>query len=248
MTRTVADAALMLAAMAGYDDRDPYALPGDGRDFMADVETSVRGLRIAYSPTLGYAEVDPEVRASVDRAADHFAELGAAVERADPGFASPREAFFTLWSTGATRLLKSYPTDRLAVVDPGLRKAAEIGAGKSALDWLEADAVRAALGQTMAAFHRRYDLLLTPAVAVPALPVNHDLHDAARENQWVDWTPFSYPFNMTRQPAASIPCGLTKAGLPIGLQIVGRLHEDRLVLQAARAFEQAHPFRRPPVD
>jgi aspartyl-tRNA(Asn)/glutamyl-tRNA(Gln) amidotransferase subunit A len=96
-------------------------------------------------------------------------------------------------------------------------------------------------------FHRKYDLLLTPTVAVPALPVGQDLNEPATEKHWIDWTPFSYPFNLTRQPAISVPCGLTKAGLPIGLQLVGRLHDDARVLRAARAYETARPFPFPKI-
>ena len=103
------------------------------------------------------------------------------------------------------------------------------------------------LGVRMGEFHERYDLLLTPMMPVPALPVGRDLNDAAQEEQWWDWSPFSYPFNMTRQPAASIPCGLTGAGLPIGLQIVGPLYAEDRVLRAARAFETTQPERRPPL-
>ena len=246
MTRTVRDAALMLTAMAGHEDRDPYSLPADGRDYTIGIDGGVRGLRVAYSPTLGYAHVDPEVRAAVDRAVQVFSDLGAIVEMADPGFASPFDAFWTLWTTGAAKLVSTLPADRLNELDPGLREAAEEGARKRARDWLDADAVRADLGQKMAAFHRRYDLLITPAVAVPALPVSQDLNEPERESEWIDWTPFSYPFNMTRQPAASIPCGLTKTGLPIGLQIVGALFDDAIVLRAARALETMQPFVRPP--
>src|SRR5262249_28156016 len=96
------------------------------------------------------------------------------------------------------------------------------------------------------AFHRRYDLLLTPTMPIPALPVGQDLNDPARERHWIDWSPFSYPFNMTRQPAASIPCGLTSGGLPVGLQIVGPLYADDRVLRPAPASEPPHPARRPP--
>jgi aspartyl-tRNA(Asn)/glutamyl-tRNA(Gln) amidotransferase subunit A len=104
------------------------------------------------------------------------------------------------------------------------------------------------VAQQMAAFHRRYDLLLTPAVAVPALRVGELLSDPTRETEWVDWSPFSYPFNLTRQPAASVPCGFTKAGLPIGLHIVGRMYEDALVLRTARAYERARPAPPCPID
>ncbi len=83
-------------------------------------------------------------------------------------------------------------------------------------------------------------------MTVPALPVGHDLHDPRQEDQWIDWTPFSYPFNLTRQPAATIPCGVTRSGLPVGLQLVGRLYDDATVLRAARAYESMHPIKAPP--
>jgi len=139
------------------------------------------------------------------------------------------------------------PADKRGLVDPGLVATAAEGERISAVDYLRADLVRTALGQQMAAFHQKYDLLLTPTMPVPALPVGQDLNDPATERHWIDWSPFSYPFNMTRQPAASIPCGLTRAGLPIGLQIVGPLYADDRVLRAARAFEATQPGRHPPL-
>jgi aspartyl-tRNA(Asn)/glutamyl-tRNA(Gln) amidotransferase subunit A len=243
MTRTVADAALMLTVVSGTDDRDPWAVPAHCRDFSAGLSRGVRGLRIGYSPALGYASVDPEVRAAVNRAAQVFAELGAVVEAAEPGFANPRDAFMVLWTAAAASVLASLPPSAVARMDPGLVESAKFGAGQSAIDFLAADAVRTALGQTMIAFHRRYDLLLTPAVAVPALPVGQDYRPGI-DQHWIDWTPFSYPFNLTRQPAASVPCGLTKSGLPIGLQLVGRHHDESTVLRAAHAYEAARPFAR----
>jgi aspartyl-tRNA(Asn)/glutamyl-tRNA(Gln) amidotransferase subunit A len=122
---------------------------------------------------------------------------------------------------------------------------AEEGERISAVDYLGADLVRNTLARQMAEFHRNYDLLVTPMMPVPALPVGQDLNDPATERHWIDWSPFSYAFNLTRQPAASIPCGLTRAGLPIGLQIVGPLYADDRVLRAARAFETTQPHRRP---
>jgi aspartyl-tRNA(Asn)/glutamyl-tRNA(Gln) amidotransferase subunit A len=125
---------------------------------------------------------------------------------------------------------------------------AQEGERISAVDYLGADLVRNTLAQQMAQFHRNYDLLLTPMMPVPALPVGQDLNDPVTERHWIDWSPFSYPFNLTRQPAASIPCGLTRAGLPIGLQIVGPLYADHHVLRAARAFERTQPERRPALE
>jgi aspartyl-tRNA(Asn)/glutamyl-tRNA(Gln) amidotransferase subunit A len=248
MARTVEDCALLMNVITGADDRDPYALPRDGIDYRAGIDDGVKGLRVGYSPALGHARVDPEVAAAVARAAETFARLGAQVEEADPGFANPRDAWLALWFAGAAKALGGYPAEVRRRLDPGLARSVERGLGLSAVDWLTADATRTDVSQRMAAFHRRYDLLLTPAVAVPALEVGQDLSDPARETEWVDWSPFSYPFNLTRQPAASVPCGLTKAGLPIGLHIVGRMYEDALVLRAARTYERACPAPRCPID
>jgi aspartyl-tRNA(Asn)/glutamyl-tRNA(Gln) amidotransferase subunit A len=248
LARTVADAALMLNVLSDPDDRDPYALPAENNDYLDGLEDGVRGWRIAYSPTLGYARVDAEIAAAVAEAARRFEDLGAVVEEVGPVFPSPREALWVLWAAGAAKLLAALSRDRGGSIDPGLVATAAEGARISAVDYLNADLVRTNLGQQMAVFHRRYDLLLTPMMPVPALPVGQDLNDPATERHWLDWSPFSYPFNLTRQPAASIPCGLTKAGLPIGLQIVGPLYADDRVLRAARAFETTQSIRHPPLE
>ena len=248
MARTVADAALLLTVLSGADHRDPHSLPPEDKDYVAGLEEGVRGWRIAYSPSLGYAKVDPEIAAAAAEAARHFETLGAIVEQVDAIFDSPRDALFKLWAAGAAKLLAAFPADRREVIDPGLVVTAEEGAQISAIDYLGADLVRNSLARQMAEFHRKYDLLLTPMMPVPALPVGQDLNDPAVERHWIDWSPFSYPFNMTRQPAASIPCGLTSAGLPIGLQIVGPLYADHRVLRAAPAFEMTQPARRAPLE
>ena len=247
MARTVADAALMLSVLSGPDHRDPYALPPEHRNYLDGLEDGVGGWRIAYSPTLGYARVDPEIATIAAESAQRFEALGANVEEIEAIFPSPRDALFTLWAAGAAKLLAGFPADRRELVDPGLIATAAAGEQISATDYLGADLVRIALGRQMAEFHQKYDLLLTPMMPIPALPVGEDLNDPATERHWIDWSPFSYPFNMTRQPAASIPCGLTSAGLPIGLQIVGPLYGDDRVLRAARAFETTQPDRRPPL-
>jgi len=247
MARSVADAALMLNVLSAPDHRDPYALPAGERSYGAGLEGGVRGWRIAYSPTLGYAKVDAEVAAAGVAAARQFEALGATVEQIDALFESPRKALYTLWAAGAAKLLRGLPTGRQELIDPGLIATASEGDRISAVDYLEADLVRTALGRQMAEFHQKYDLLLTPMMPIPALPVGQDLNDPATERHWIDWSPFSYPFNLTRQPAASIPCGVTRAGLPIGLQIVGPLYADHRVLRAAHAFETTQPERHPPL-
>jgi aspartyl-tRNA(Asn)/glutamyl-tRNA(Gln) amidotransferase subunit A len=248
MARSVADLALLLTVMAGADDRDVYALPPDPRDWRQGLEDGVNGLRVAFSPSLGYARVDPEVAAAVERAARRFAELGAHVETVERVFDDPRPAWLTLWFACAAKAMSAYSAEERRRIDPGLEASAQKGARMSAIDYVTADVARSALSLRMVEFHRRYDLLLTPSVAVPALPVGELLSDPARQKEWIEWAPFSYPFNLTRQPGASVPCGLTKAGLPIGLQIIGRRHEEALVLRAARAFEQAAPFAACPLE
>jgi len=248
MARTVTDLALFMNVITGADDRDHYALPRDGRDYLRGLEEGVKGLKIAFSPTLGYAKVDREIAEAVERAAKRFAELGAHVETVDPGFESPAVAWLHLWWAGAAKAMSAFTPEERKRLDPGLEESAKNGAKLSAVDYLNADAVRAQISVQMAKFHRRYDLLLTPSVAVPALKVGEILIDPDTQREWIDWTPFSYPFNLTRQPAASVPCGLTKAGLPIGLHIVGRLYDDALVLRAARAFETAMPGERCPIE
>jgi aspartyl-tRNA(Asn)/glutamyl-tRNA(Gln) amidotransferase subunit A len=245
ITRSVADAALMLNVLALPDARDWHGLPYDARDYRMGLKEGVRGLRIAYSPDLGYAKVDAEVAALVRDAVKVFADLGAKLEEKNPGFESPDAVFRTHWFSGAAFLLKDLDKEKRRLVDPGLLEVAEQGAKVSAFEILDAQLKRGALGTHMNLFHREYDLLVTPTLAVPAFDVGLEHPGAASGKRWTDWTPFTYPFNLTQQPAASIPCGLTKAGLPVGLQIVGPRYADALVLRAARAFESARPIQLP---
>jgi aspartyl-tRNA(Asn)/glutamyl-tRNA(Gln) amidotransferase subunit A len=245
MTRTVDDAALMLTVIAGWDARDSYALPPAKRDYRGSLDGGVKGLRVAFSPALGYAKVDPEVARLVEAAVRVLEAQGAIVEQADPGFSSPRDAFWALWCAGCAKVAAGMTAEQGKELDAGLQVAAERGARLSAVDLISAEGERALLMQKTNAFLARYDVLLTPTVAVPALPVGQDLNDPTTEEIWIDWTPFSYPFNMSRQPAASIPCGFTSAGLPVGLQAVAALDRDALVLRVACAYEAAHPFKMP---
>ncbi len=245
-TMSVRDAALMLNVLAQPDVRDWTSLPPDGRDHMAGLEDGVRGLRVAWSPTLGYAKnVHPEVAAACAAAVKKLAELGAHVEAVDPGFDDPLDITCGLWYVGAWTLWSGLSTEQQAVTDPDFAVQAQLGAGYSALDVSRLNLKRGALGSHMRQFMQRYDLLVTPAVAVPAFDAQPAGHQPLRPDNMLGWTPFSYPFNLTQQPACSIPCGLTSAGLPIGLQIVGPMFGDALVLRAARAFESVMPIPRP---
>jgi aspartyl-tRNA(Asn)/glutamyl-tRNA(Gln) amidotransferase subunit A len=205
----------------------------------------VRGLRIAFSPTLGFAAVEPEVAELVARAAAAFAELGARVEQVDPGFEDPIAVFRTHWYVGAANLLRGFTGEQRAKLDPGLQEIGAAGERTPLMDYLAAVNRRGELGARMRRFHERFDLLLTPSVPIAAFAAGQERPDPARQPRWIDWAPFSNPFNLTQQPAASVPCGLTAAGLPVGLQIVGPMFADALVLRAARAFEAARPWALP---
>jgi aspartyl-tRNA(Asn)/glutamyl-tRNA(Gln) amidotransferase subunit A len=241
MARTVTDAALLLDVMAEPDARDWVALPPPATSFLDGLEDGVEGLRIAFSPDLGHATVDPEIAGAVARAAAAFAALGASVEPVDPGFEDPRGAFDVLWSAGAARAVADLGDPAPETLDPGLAEVAALGRSHTALDYLAAVQQRDRLAIHMSGFHQDWDLLLTPTLPLPAFEAGREVPAGWPEERWPSWTPFTYPFNLTQQPAASVPCGFTGAGLPIGLQIVGPRYGDALVLRAARAYEAAHP-------
>jgi aspartyl-tRNA(Asn)/glutamyl-tRNA(Gln) amidotransferase subunit A len=246
MTRTVTDAALMLSVMARPDPRDWYALPPGPADYRDGLEDGVRGLRIAYAPTIAGAPVEPAVAEAVAAAARIFAELGATVEEADPGLPDSAETFRRHWYPGAAAVLQAYAPAQRAQMDPGFVEIAGEGAAIGLLDYLAAVKQREALGLAMNQFHQRWDLLLLPTMPLTAFAAGREVPAGSTARRWTEWTPFTYPFNLTRQPAASLPCGLAPDGLPIGLQIVGPLYADALVLRAARAYERARPFALPP--
>jgi aspartyl-tRNA(Asn)/glutamyl-tRNA(Gln) amidotransferase subunit A len=249
MGRTIRDLALMLTVLSEPDARDWTALPHVERDFRDGLDRGVAGLRVAFSPTLGYAEVDPEVAASVRAAAEAFEALGASVEEADPGFPDPLQLYTTLWYAGAARATDGYGDAELAQMDPGLVRIIKAGRALTAVDYVKTITARRDLGTLMNAFHQRYDLLLTPTLPIAAFEAGRDVPSGWPDERWETWVPFCYPFNLTQQPAVSVPCGFTEAGLPIGLQIVAPKYRDDLALRAAYAYQSAHPLtdRLPPM-
>ncbi|MDH4393685.1 MAG: amidase [Aquabacterium sp.] len=247
-TMAVADAALMLNVMSQPDARDWTALPPDGRDYRVGLNDGVRGLRIAYSPTLGFAKnIHPEVAAAVAQAVRDLEALGAVVEQVDPGIDDPLDICTGLWFLGALTLWNGMTAAQQAVADPDFAAEAALGAQFSALQIQQLNLRRGTLGSHLRQFMQRFDLIATPAVAVPAFAAKPAGHAPLSPEAMLGWTPFSYPFNLSQQPACSIPCGLTSDGLPIGLQLVGPMFGDALVLRAARAYESVRPIARPPL-
>jgi aspartyl-tRNA(Asn)/glutamyl-tRNA(Gln) amidotransferase subunit A len=252
MTRTVADAALMMSVCAGPDERDQSSLPAARVDYGQALRGSLKGLRVAYSVDLGFAEaVDPEVRDLCARAAQAFRELGCRLQEVNPGWPSPREPWGTIFCGGIATRMAPY-LDRREDIEPGLLQMIEDYLKAGPTRYVQAWFDRLAWWQHPRAFFETYDLLLTPTIACPPFPVGLDnpTEIAGKPVGPYAWIPFTYPFNMTGQPAASVPCGFTRDGLPVGLQIVGRRYDDVGVLRAAAAFERARPWRqhRPPVD
>jgi aspartyl-tRNA(Asn)/glutamyl-tRNA(Gln) amidotransferase subunit A len=239
MARSVADAALMLDVLAQPDARDWSGLPPPPASYAEGLDDGIRALRVAYSPTLGYAAVDPEVAESVRRAVGVLAGLGAEVDEVDPGFDDPVGAYHVLWFSGAAKVVQAYSDDALARIDPGLAEIVAEGNELTGLDYLAATQVRVDLGARMGRFHERYDVLVTPTLPIPAFEAGVEVPAGSGLRRWTGWTPFTYPFNLTQQPGLSVPCGLTAAGLPVGLQIVGPRHADALVLRVGRAYERA---------
>jgi aspartyl-tRNA(Asn)/glutamyl-tRNA(Gln) amidotransferase subunit A len=240
MSTTAEDAALMMDVLTGFDSRDWSAMPTPGESHLARFGAGVSGLRVAYSPTLGYVDVDPEIAALVRSAVDLLADQGAVVTEVDPGFADPVEAFGVLWYSGAAKSLDAYPEAARERMDPGLVEIADEGRTMTASQYLDATAVRMRLGTLMGRFHEDFDVLLTPTLPLAAFAKGREVPDGWPQRRWTSWTPFTYPFNLTQQPAASVPCGLTAAGLPAGLQVVGPRHGDALVLAVCHAYERAN--------
>lgn len=252
MTRTVADSALMLNIMAGADPRDRLSIPTD-TDYLADLEGDIAGLRVAWSPDLGYALVDPEVREIVTKAALRFEELGCHVEEAHPNLEDPWESIVHVIWASAFAGIHLHDLDAVRdQIDPGLVRVIEQGLELTGAEVAIAYAKRNDYYHAWREFMERYDLVLTPTLPVTAFPAGDD-HPGQIDGQpttYLSWTAFTYPFNITGQPAASVPCGFDHNGLPVGLQIVGRWRDDVTVLRASAAFEGLAPWadKRPPLN
>ncbi len=244
LARSVADAALMLNEMAKPDARDWYALPYDGRDYLADLDAGVAGLKIGLSTNLGGAEVVPEVLETVTHAANRFADLGAEVTEVGPVIEPLRPIFEDYWLAGFGFTLSKVAPEKRDLLEPRFRELAERGAAGSKEAAFAGMVARAALGSTFSQFHETFDLLLTPTMPTPPPTADTPYH-SEQFDRWHHAVPFTVPFNLTGQPAASVPCGLTVSGLPVGLQIVGPRYSEALILRAMRAFERAAPVAWP---
>ncbi len=248
ITRTVRDAALAMEVIASRDDRDCLSLPETGIRYLPYLKGDLKGLKIAWSENLGYAVVDPRVQEITKAAVKVFATLGCSVEEANPGVKNPEVPFTTIIGCGMATVLG----DKMAQLDTRLARFIERNKDKPATEYISACLERFEYWNGIRPFFDRYDLLLTPTIAVLPFPVGQlgVREIAGMRVSPLGWLAFTYPFNLTGQPAASVPCGWTEDGLPVGLQIIGRRFDDVTVLRAAAAFEQASPWagRRPKLE
>lgn len=250
MTRTVKDAALMMNVLAGPDDRDQYSLPPDSTDYVAELNGNIKGLRVAWSANFGYGNVDAEVAEICRKAALTFQNLGCEVEGVNPNWEDPYEIWTTLFNGGFGARVLSLPESARTLLEPGLARIAEDVKHWPASKYVDAWLKRLSFWDSVRKFFSSYDLLLTPTVSVPPFKLGLEHPDDINDRPPWRWSFLSHAFNLTGQPAATVPCGFTEGGLPVGLQIVGQRFADALVLRTAAAFESAQSpgSWRPPLE
>jgi aspartyl-tRNA(Asn)/glutamyl-tRNA(Gln) amidotransferase subunit A len=253
MTRTVLDTAIWLDVLKGPDRRDHVSLPDDAVRYAEALGGPLPRLRCAFAPTLFGVRVEAAVERSVRGAVGAFQRAtGLAVDEVTAPFDDPAKTFETLWVSSRASAHGAYLATREADLDPGYAALVRAAARYTATDVFDAMQARAAFCREVFAFFDRYDLLFLPTLPIAAFPVDAqgpDWIDRSALVPWTQWTPFTPPFNLTGQPAASIPCGADERGAPIGLQVVGRRFEDLTVLRACAALERILPWadRTPPL-
>ena len=250
IARTVRDAALLLGVMAGHDRRDAFGVAEPVPDFLAACDAGAKGLRIAWSPTLGYAQPEPEIVALCEAAAMRFEALGCEVELVEDALGEdPVETWMAEFYGGIGTKLKGLMTERPEELDPAVVTTLSGGLDRSMVEFFTQVFARYDFREKMRRFFERYDLLLSPTLPCAAFDVGHDTPPGLGARNIVSWVYYTYPFNLTGQPAASIPAGFTAEGLPVGLQMVAGINREVDILRAAAAFEEAAPWadRKPPL-
>ena len=239
LARTVTDTALLFSVIAGLDRRDPFSVAGPVPDVLGAASSSCVGMRIAYSPTLGYARPDPEVAKLTDRAARSFEQMGCHVDLVDSVFdVDPADLWAAEFYAGVGIRLRSFMEQQRELLDPAVADVLELALQQDMRDYYTKVFARYALRDKIREFFERYDLLISPTLPVSSLNAGQNIPDALSDRSLVSWTYYTYPFNLTGQPAASVCAGFTADGMPVGLQIVGRSYCEHDVIRAVAAFER----------
>jgi aspartyl-tRNA(Asn)/glutamyl-tRNA(Gln) amidotransferase subunit A len=242
MARTVEDAALLFMACAGYDARDSYSVAGEVPDLLAACKADVKGLRVAYSPTLGYARPDAEVLRVVDAAAKRFEEFGCTIELVERVFErDPVDIWSAEFYAGAGTRLRPFLESQRELIDPAVADVLDQALKQDLRNYYGKVFERYALRDVLRPFFERYDILLSPVLPVAALDVGKNVPDHLTDRDLVSWVYYTYPFNLTGQPAATVCAGIAADGMPVGLQIVGRALGEYDVVRAAAAYERSLP-------
>lgn len=247
MARTVRDAALLLGVISGFDARDPASVSEPVPDLLAACEGSVEGMRVAWSPTLGYARPTPEVLALAEEAARTFEALGCSVELVEEVFDDPIDLWNAEFFASAGTRLKDALRNSRELLDPAVAEVLDEALDQTIDEYYSRVFLRYGFRERVRQFFEAYDLLLSPALPVAPFAVGVNVPPELEDRNVVSWVFYTYPFNLTGNPAASIPCGFTRDGLPVGLQLVAGVNKETDILRASAAFESAHPWthRRP---
>lgn len=242
LSRSVRDAALLLGIVSGFDARDPASVSAPVPDYLAACEAPVEGLRIAWSPTLGFARPVPEVLETVERAVRVFEDIGCSVELVDEVMDDPVGLWSAEFYAGAGTKLKSALRDSRELLDPAVAEILDGALAGTLEDYYAKVFARYELRERVRQLFEEYDLLVTPTLPVAAFEAGTNVPPELPGRNIVSWVYYTYPFNLTGNPAASIPCGFTEEGLPVGLQLISGTNCETDLLRASAAFEEAQPW------
>lgn len=238
LTRTVEDSAIVLAVIAGYDKRDPFSVNGQQPDFI-DSTRGFRKMRVAWSPTLGFGRVDPEVARLTADAVSNIERMGHGVELVEHVMDDPIDIWTAEFYAGVGTRLREIIKSDPELLDPAVLDVLRLAIGQDMKTYYASVFERYEFRESMRRFFEDYDLLLTPTLPVAAFDVGLDVPPGYHDKNIVSWATFTYPFNLTGQPAASIPVGFTSSGLPVGLQAIASAHDEVSILSMAAAYERS---------
>ena len=250
IVRYVKDAALMLNVMKGHHPADNNSFPDDDIDYVKILEDKPKKLKIGYSMTLGYGKaLEEEVKESVLKGVQKFEQFDWEVEEADLKIRNPESSYKTLVSIGYAYDLQKDYNNRIEDLSPDLIGSIRLGLDNSSMNIGKAREQRKQVYEVMYQYFKHYDVLITPTLPCPAikpgwLETGTTFPTIGKKPLSImTWMTYTYPFNMTGLPAASIPSGWSSSDLPIGMQIVGKRYDEKTVLQVSKAFEEVSPWQ-----